>query len=214
MTTGQEASELTFFLAGGDDSDKFSAGDKTKAKRLLFKILKMLASKGYFGDVEKFWNDMEIKRKMANYGIVHVPLAQPIKHRQFASMMKNVGLDIVSAQQFDKSQERELDQQADPDELQQYNRDNEKEPQQIDRKNDEETDDDIEEESMSVMERYAHRYDAMNERRVYRSNVQNKKLGELLDDAIEIVNNVNPGEEVEALENIGMYLNQAIQQLG
>ncbi len=118
--TAPESDEISFFTAGGSDDDTATAGEKQKSVRLLYRTLKLLQVKGYFGDVQKFWSNVDVKRKLANYGILHAPLAQPIRHKQFTQLLKNAGLDAVSAQQYDKAKERDMDDQVDPDELQRY----------------------------------------------------------------------------------------------
>jgi len=146
VTMPPESNELSFFLTGGEDEDETTGQEKTRAVRLLFKILKLLQSKGLFGDVNQFWSDASVKRRLASYGILHAPLTQPIKHKTLVQILKSAGLDVISSHQYDKQKEKDFDQQADPEELEKYkqslDRDNNKSLGVSSAKPDDEQDDD------------------------------------------------------------------------
>lgn len=120
LPTGEEADELSFVVAGGSDEDQVSSGEKQRGINLLRKTLKLLQDKGYFGDVSEFLSKADVKRKLSAYGILQAPLIQPINHKILKRMLIQSGLKVVSATQYDKNVERDLDQQADPEELQRY----------------------------------------------------------------------------------------------
>jgi len=120
LPTGEEANELSFVVTGGSDEDEASSADKQRGVNLLRKTLKLLQSKGYFGDVGEFLSRADVKRKLSAYGLLQAPLTQTINHKMLKRMLIQAGLKVVSATQYDKAAERDLDQEADPEELQRY----------------------------------------------------------------------------------------------
>lgn len=152
MSTQGEASEVTFFVAGGsDEGGGASVDEKQRGTRLLVKILKLLQNKGYFGDVAQFLSGSAVKRQLINYGIVHVPLSTPMAHKELRRILHSAGLEVVSATQYDKAQEKTLDKKANPKELEKYHQSleqpdedeqEEEEPKQPDYDDDEDEDKD------------------------------------------------------------------------
>lgn len=184
LPTGEEATELSFVVTGGSDEDEGTVVEKQRGINLLRKVLKLLQDKGYFGDVGEFLSRADVKRKLSAYGIMQAPLSQPINHKILKRMLIQSGLKVVSATQYDKEMERQLDKQADPEELQRYKDSMDQDDdannvtlaQDLKKKQDKEPE--VNEESMNLARRILHRK-ALQER-----NINPKRLKPVYNRAI------------------------------